>query len=150
MKFRRIAPAVLLLALLAPWARGQVQARINHVAFFVADLQPSADFYREVVGLEPIPEPFKDGKHAWFLIGPKTHLHIISGAEKRLPTEKRSHLCFTVPSVDDFRARLTARGILYENLVGQKNSVTVRPDGVKQIYFQDPDGNWLEINDAKD
>jgi lactoylglutathione lyase len=23
----------------------------------------------------------------------------------------------------------------------------VRVDGVKQIYFQDPDGHWLEIND---
>ncbi|HYC72396.1 MAG TPA: VOC family protein [Opitutaceae bacterium] len=150
MRIACLLPTLLLLAPSGPLAHAQAVARINHVAFFVAELQPSADFYRDVVGLEPIPEPFKDGRHAWFLIGPKTHLHIISGAEKRLPTEKRSHLCFTVPSVDEFRARLTARGIVYENLVGQKNSVTVRPDGVKQIYFQDPDGNWLEINDAKD
>jgi len=25
----------------------------------------------------------------------------------------------------------------------------VRPDGVRQIYFQDPDGYWLEVNDSK-
>jgi catechol-2,3-dioxygenase len=25
----------------------------------------------------------------------------------------------------------------------------VRPDGVKQIYFQDPEGYWIEINDDK-
>ena len=78
---------VLLLALLAvllpPLSHAQVTARINHVAFFVAELEPSAEFYREVIGLAPIPEPFNDGRHAWFLIGPKTHLHIISGAERR-------------------------------------------------------------------
>jgi len=27
--------------------------------------------------------------------------------------------------------------------------VTTRPDGVHQIWFQDPDGYWLEINDVK-
>jgi lactoylglutathione lyase len=25
----------------------------------------------------------------------------------------------------------------------------LRPDGVRQIYFQDPDGYWIEVNDAK-
>jgi len=28
--------------------------------------------------------------------------------------------------------------------------VTNRVDGVHQIYLKDPDGYWLEINDAKD
>ena len=25
----------------------------------------------------------------------------------------------------------------------------VRPDGVHQLYFQDPDGYWIEVNDDK-
>jgi lactoylglutathione lyase len=127
-----------------------VAPRINHIAFFVADLKTSADFYEKLIGLPVIPEPFKDGRHAWFLIGPKAHLHIISGATEKLPKIKNAHLCFTVPSVDEFTARLKQHGIVYENLVGQKNAVTLRVDGVKQIYFQDPDGNWLEINDARE
>jgi lactoylglutathione lyase len=124
--------------------------RINHIAFYVADLKASADFYGKIVGLPVIPEPFKDGRHAWFLIGPKAHLHIISGATVSLPKEKNTHLCFTVPSVADFIPRLTAAGIPYENWVGEKMAVTNRVDGVKQIYFQDPDGYWIEINDARE
>lgn len=131
-------------------AADEVRPRINHIAFYVRDLKVTTDFYLNTIGLEQIPEPFKDGRHSWFLIGPKTHLHIISGATETLPKIKNAHLCFTVPSVDAFVARLVKAKITYENLLGQKGAITLRPDGVKQIYFQDPDGYWLEINDAKD
>lgn len=149
---RNAASLLLLLAALIPLAgrAASVAPRVNHLAFHVAELQPSADFYAKVIGLPVIPEPFKDGRHAWFLIGPRTHLHIISGATVNLPKEKNTHLCFTVPSVADFIPRLTAAGIVYENWVGQKNAVTHRVDGVQQIYFQDPDGYWVEVNDARE
>jgi lactoylglutathione lyase len=124
--------------------------RVNHIAFYVADLKISTDFYEKVIGLPIIPEPFKDGRHTWFLIGPKTHLHIISGAKISLPKEKNTHLCFTVPSVEEFIPRLKQAGVTYENWPGEKGAVTNRVDGVKQIYFQDPDGYWIEINDAKE
>jgi lactoylglutathione lyase len=127
-----------------------VTPRINHIAFYVVDLKVSTDFYEKLIGLPTIPEPFHDGRHTWFLIGPKTHLHIISGATERLPKIKNSHLCFTVQSVDDFAARLKAAGVVYENLAGEKGAITKRADGVHQIYFQDPDGYWLEINDARE
>lgn len=124
--------------------------RLNHIAFYVADLKISTDFYMKVVGLDTIPEPFHDGRHTWFLIGPKSHLHIISGAKINLPKEKNTHLCFTVPSVDDFIPRLKQYNIAYENWAGEKSAITNRVDGVKQIYFQDPDGYWLEVNDARE
>lgn len=144
-------PALLLFLFASVLIRAESPApRINHIAFYVADLKISADFYEKVIGLPTIPEPFKDGRHAWFLIGPKTHLHIISGAKVSLPKEKNTHLCFTVPSVDDFIARLNQAGVPYENWAGEKMAVTNRVDGVKQIYFQDPDGYWLEINDARE
>ena len=143
----------LLLALACGCTVARVAAdspRINHIAFYVADLKVSAGFYEKVIGLPVIPEPFKDGRHAWFLIGPKTHLHIISGSTVSLPKEKNTHLCFTVPSVAEFIPRLTAAGVAYENWVGEKSAVTHRVDGVQQIYFQDPDGYWIEVNDARD
>ncbi len=56
----------------------------------------------------------------------------------------------TVSSVDEFASRLAANKIPYEDLAGQKAAVTHRPDGVNQIYFEDPDDNWIEINDAKE
>ena len=150
MKIARIA--LLLLALTGTGAlRAEiVTPRINHIAFYVVDLKVSTDFYEKIVGLPTIPEPFKDGRHTWFLIGPKTHLHIISGATAVLPKIKQSHLCFTVASVPEFAGRLTAAKIPYEDLAGKKGAVTTRADGVHQIYFQDPDGYWIEINDAKE
>jgi lactoylglutathione lyase len=147
MKLSLLPPAFVLAATLAA---GTVTPRINHLAFYVVDLKTSADFYEKVIGLPVIPEPFHDGRHAWFSVGPQTHLHIISGAAGKLPKEKRNHLCFTVPSVDAFIVRLDGHKIPYEELAGKKSAVTTRPDGVKQIYFQDPDDNWIEINDAKE
>ncbi len=126
------------------------QPRINHIAFYVVDLNTSSHFYRDIIGLDTIPEPFHDGRHAWFSIGPKAHLHIISGAKEKTPKDKNSHLCFTVASVTDFMETLRKNNIPFENWGGDKNTYATRVDGVKQIYFQDPDGYWIEINDAKD
>jgi len=125
-------------------------ARLNHIAQYVLDLKVSTDFYMKVVGLDTIPEPFHDGRHTWFLIGPKSHLHIISGVKTPLPKEKNTHLCFTVPSVEEFIPRLTKNNVPYESWTGEKQTFTKRVDGVKQIYFQDPDGYWIEVNDARE
>ena len=130
--------------------RAADQPHFDHLAFYVVDLKVSTAFYRDVVGLKEISEPFHDGKHTWFEIGPKLALHVISGATAPLPKEKRNHLCLSVNSVDTFAARLSKARVAYEDLAGKKGGVTRRPDGVNQIYFQDPDGNWIEINDAKD
>lgn len=126
------------------------QPRINHLAQYVVNLQESALFYSDIIGLDTIPEPFHDGRHAWFSIGTNAHLHIISGAKEKIFHNKNTHLCFTVPSVADFMEKLKKKNIEFENWAGDKNTHTNRIDGVKQIYFKDPDGYWIEINDAKE
>jgi len=123
--------------------------RLNHIALYVTDLKKSTDFYEHVVQLDTIPEPFHDGKHTWFAIGPLSHLHLIEGSKESLSREKNTHLCFTVASVPDFIKILDAHKIEYEDWPGKKMQVTKRVDGVFQIYFKDPDGYWIEINDAK-
>ena len=128
----------------------QAKAALNHIAIYVVNLKASTNFYRDVIGLDTIPEPFHDGKHTWFSIGPKSHLHVIEGASMATPHEKNNHLCFTVPSVETFVSILDKNHIEYENVAGAKRSITTRVDGVKQIYFKDPDGYWIEINDARE
>jgi lactoylglutathione lyase len=123
---------------------------LNHIAFYVVDLKISTSFYQDIVGLDTIPEPFHDGRHTWFAIGVKSHLHLIQGAASKTEHPKNSHLCFSVASVDAFIPALKKNNVAYENWAGEKNAVTTRVDGVKQIYFRDPDGYWIEINDAKD
>ncbi|MGZ8541806.1 MAG: VOC family protein [Chitinophagaceae bacterium] len=128
----------------------KTRATLNHIAVYVVNLQVSTAFYRDIIGLDTIPEPFHDGKHTWFSIGLQGHLHIISGATAATSHNKNGHLCFSVFSVEDFIATLDKNNIEYEDWAGQKKSITKRVDGVKQVYFKDPDGYWIEINDAKD
>jgi len=134
------------------WSQQEMKAkaRLNHIALYVFDLKKSSDFYSKIVGLDTIPEPFHDGRHTWFSVGPKSHLHIISGATQKTEHDKNSHLCFSVESVPDFINILNKNNISFENWAGEKNTFTNRVDGVKQIYFRDPDGYWVEINDARE
>lgn len=120
---------------------------INHIAIYVVNLEKSTAFYRDALQLDVIPEPFKDGIHTWFSIGDKSQLHLIEGARKAEKHDKNSHLCFSVPSVDDFIKRLDKMKIDFTNWKGEGRTPTLRVDGVKQIYFQDPDGYWIEVND---
>ncbi len=122
---------------------------INHIAQYVVDLKVSTDFYSNIIGLDTIPEPFHDNHHTWFSLGAHGHLHIISGAKSKTPHDKNTHLCFSVPSVSEFIKVLHQSHVPFENWAGEKNAVTLRVDGIRQIYFQDPDGYWIEINDDK-
>nr|WP_226904998.1 VOC family protein [Pedobacter schmidteae] len=122
-------------------------AILNHIAVYTADLKTATDFYAAVFELEQIPEPFKDGRHTWFSLGAAGQLHIIQGGKTSITYDRNDHLCFSVPSVEEFTQKLTALGITYENWAGAKATVTKRVDGIKQIYFKDPDGHWLEVND---
>ena len=131
-------------------AQSPPKPTLNHIALYVKDLKISSAFYQNIIGLDTIPEPFHDGKHTWFSIGPKAHLHLIQGASNRIDYPKNEHLCFSVNSVDDFAALLKKNKVSFENLKGEIDAITTRVDGVKQIYFKDPDGHWIEINDAKE
>lgn len=122
---------------------------LNHIAHYIYDLQKSTSFYTSVIGLDTIPEPFHDGKHTWLSIGDRIHLHLIQGATKPETHDKNSHICFTVPSVEQFIKRLKQENIAFEDWAGTAGAVTHRVDGVLQIYFKDPDGYWIEVNDAR-
>jgi lactoylglutathione lyase len=143
---KKILIAVLLIGTMFTAAAQQRKPALNHIAVYVVNLQRSTAFYRDIIGLDTIPEPFHDGKHTWFRVAEHAHLHIISGATAPTFHDKNGHLCFSVPSVETFIETLNKAGIPYEDWKGAKQSITIRVDGIKQIYFQDPDGYWIEIN----
>ena len=121
----------------------------DHLAIFVANLEKSAAFYKDIIGLDTIPNPFRDNKHIWFSIGTGLELHIIAGGTLKPAHPLGNHFCLSVPSVPEFIQTLARANIPYQNAIGEKDQITIRPDGVKQIYFTDPDWNWIEINDVK-
>ncbi|MCW3468024.1 VOC family protein [Chitinophaga nivalis] len=122
-------------------------ASLNHIALYVVNLERSTAFYRDIIQLEPIPEPFKDGRHSWFKVGAHSQVHLISGAQAAGSHDKNTHLCFSIPDMTAFVAMLQQHRISYEDWPGKPNAITKRVDGVQQIYLKDPDGYWLEIND---
>ena len=122
---------------------------IDHVAIFVADLQKEASFYRDIMQLDTLAEPFHDQKHAWFTIGNGIAMHLIQGAEHPKEYFKNHHICFSVPSLTDFTAKLTTLKLPFEDVSGKQNTITTRIDGVHQIWLKDPEVYWLEVNDAK-
>ena len=121
---------------------------LNHIALYVVDLQKSADFYKGALQLPELPEPFKDGKHVWLRIGPHSQLHIIQG-NKVQEHDINTHLAFSVKDLSKFMAHLDKLGVRYGSWKSEPGKTTPRPDGVKQIYLQDPDNFWLEVNDDK-
>lgn len=128
---------------------GSTPAVLNHIAVYVSDLKQSTVFYESVFNLKIIPEPFHDNRHTWFSLGPAGQLHLIQGLKGTQNFDKNEHLCFSVPSVDEFVKKLNTQHINFEDWAGKEKGITLRVDGVKQIYFKDPDGHWLEVNDAK-
>ena len=127
----------------------QSKAHINHTAIYVTDIQKTGAFYTNVIGLDTVPEPFHDGKHIWYSTGAHTMLHVIAGATAKREYYKNQHTCFTVPDFNLFIDKLKKLNWPYEDVAGNKNAITTRVDGVHQIWLQDPDGYWLEINDDK-
>jgi lactoylglutathione lyase len=125
----------------------EIRVQINHIAIAVTDLEESETFYRDVIGLKQIPEPFGLGMHAWFDVGGGAQLHVIRASEKRTEQNIYNHLCFSVSDLDSFIENLTSFQIEYSDFAGNVGERTHRPDGIQQIYFTDPDGYWIEIND---
>jgi lactoylglutathione lyase len=127
---------------------GQV-AEIDHIALHVRDLEGSTRFYRSIVGLEKVPDPFKDDRHVFFCLSAHTQLHLIAGAQGGIQHDIDVHFALRVPSVASFRTLLEQKQIKYFSTKKEEGVVTTRPDGIKQIYFQDPDGYWIEVNDSR-
>jgi lactoylglutathione lyase len=123
-----------------------VEFRLNHIALFVSDLKKSTTFYENVIQLKQIPEPFKDGLHTWFGLGAAGQIHLIQSVDPEIKRNKNDHICFSVKSIDDIIARLNQYKVNYMSWAGEPQTVTTRVDGIKQVFFQDPDGHTIEVN----
>ncbi|MDQ6815277.1 MAG: VOC family protein, partial [Bacteroidota bacterium] len=71
-------------------ASGQTKkpVMLNHIAVYVKDLGVMTEFYRTIVGIDTMPEPFHDGRHTWFPIAEHSQLHLIKGAKEVVQHDK--------------------------------------------------------------
>ena len=62
----------------------------------------------------------------------------------------RAHYAFSTPRFDAALQRLTDHGVVYHNVNAEPGIISFRADGVRQVYFQDPDNHWLEFCEANE
>lgn len=118
----------------------------NHMALSVKDINKSAAFYSEVLGLQEITNRTQIPGIRWFSMGEGRELHLISIINEPVTINKAVHLALTSDNFDIILKRLEEHHVTYSDWPGVEGKVNIRTDGVKQIFFQDPDGYWLEVN----
>ncbi len=120
---------------------------IDHVALNVADLEKSVSFYSGVFGFEEIPAAAKGRR--WMLLGRGIQLHLLGDRKEPVVDNRSVHLALTSDNLDPIMERLKERGVTWSDFAGTPGAIGgVRTDGVRQIFFRDPDGYWIEVNDA--
>jgi len=118
----------------------------NHLALSVIDVNKSAEFYKNVLSLTEITNRTKMDGIRWFSLGEGKELHLISTVKENVTINKAVHLALTSPNFDSFVISLDKKKIPYSDWPGNPNKINIRADGIKQIFFQDPDGYWIEVN----
>lgn len=119
----------------------------DHYTIKVKNLESSATFYKDVLELNEIKNRTEKSYIRWFRIG-EGELHIVEGDTSRIQTTIGLHMALNTSDLDGMISRLNSKNILLHDSSGTPHSYTSRADGVRQFYFQDPDGYWIEVNEA--
>lgn len=143
-------PILLLLSFLILQTNAQdFDFKIDHSSLIVNHLDATADFYSNVLKLKEIPHPDKAPGFRWFQVQGNSQLHLIYKDTVIIKKHKSMHLCLSTPNLETFIEHLEDNDIEYEDWPGTKGAVTLRTDGVRQIYLTDPEGYWIEVNNAQ-
>lgn len=134
-----------LLPLLASPTSARTAAALDHVAIHVKDVDKSADFYKTAFGLKQVQAPVPFAR--WLVLSNGTMLHIVAGRKVPVANPKWDHIALACDDMKAMIAGLEANGIAWADIEG-KPAPQIRADGVQQIFVQDPDGYWVEINDS--
>jgi catechol 2,3-dioxygenase-like lactoylglutathione lyase family enzyme len=74
-------------------------------------------------------------------------LHLIPRPNAVIKVNKAVHFALSTSDLDGFIAHLRELAIDYSDWPDSLAKDYVRDDGIRQIYFQDPNGYWIEVND---
>ncbi|WNH13415.1 VOC family protein [Thalassobellus suaedae] len=118
----------------------------NHVALSVKDLDESAKFYMNTLNLKEITNKTKKASRRWLSLGEGKELHLISDYNGNVIVNKAVHMALTTSNFDSFIKKLQAMQIKYYDWPGNQNIISIRADGIRQVFFQDPNGYWIEVN----
>ena len=121
---------------------------IDHVTLVVNDLERSAAFYVDLLGMRRVERPSFGFPGLWFQAG-NTQIHLILKHDKSsyaglpdAPPEAGAgrvfHFAFEVPHFETAVERLKSAGV-------KVRGTGLRPDGCHQLWCYDPDGHIVEL-----
>ena len=114
-------------------------AKLNHIGFFVGDLEESLSFYKDIFEFKEV-DRFTVGDSNIVTIdmdGALLELIYNSGSPLTPPAGSWSHLAIHYPKFDEAVAKLDKMKI-------EKRLVTME-NGNRLCFFSDPDGHTVEI-----
>ncbi|MEB3372299.1 VOC family protein [Saccharopolyspora mangrovi] len=118
--------------------------RVDHLVLTVADVDRAVEFYRDVLGMEPVEFP---GERRAVRFGDQT-IKLHASAELVEPTATHpvpgsANLCFvTSQALSDVQEHLRNNDVrIEEGPVGRTGS----KGPITSIYLRDPDGNLIEV-----
>ncbi|MDC1516514.1 VOC family protein [Cyclobacteriaceae bacterium] len=141
----------MLLVSFSQWAIGQEltesSVTFNHLALSVIDADQSAEFYKKTLNLKEITNKTENNQIRWLSLGEGKELHLLSFPNDEIKVNRAVHLALTISDFDAFIKKLDAMKVNYSDWMGViPNKINIRADGIKQVYFQDPNGYWIEVN----
>lgn len=121
---------------------------LDHVTLVVDDLERSASFYVDLLGMRRVERPVFGFPGLWFQAG-NTQIHLILKHEKSSPSGlpdappqagagRVFHFAFEVPDFEAAASRLAEASV-------RVRGTGLRPDGCHQLWCYDPDGHVVEL-----
>lgn len=120
--------------------------KLEHVGIMVKNLETSIAFYRDVIGMEHLgtmvhTDPSIRLAFLGFPNAIQTEVELIEGYNSNLPVEgKVHHIAFTVDHIETEIERLKQWNVTFID-----QEITTLPNGSRYIFFEGPDGEWVEL-----
>lgn len=114
---------------------------IDHVNIATEKLAQTRDFFVDTLGLEEGPRPDFGFPGYWLYAGGRAivHLQLAKGPVGPSRDSALNHAAFEVDDLAAVAARLDAHGVAY-------NSFAPPGGGVRQLFLEDPNGVFVELN----
>ena len=113
---------------------------IHHVNVAVDDIASATEFYRDVIGLDPIVTPDLGFPAQFFSIAAGQELHVNQLDDVH---QQRAHFCIRLDDFAGVVERAAATAAIDSVTWGPATRIGT---GVIQLFVRDPAGNLIELN----